>query len=237
MLNFSGCTLIEGLGRGRFSSAYLCHFETVTGIEKKVIKLFGNQEMGDNEISILKKCQKRRIDNVPIIHCRYRTDDLLALVVTPVGLPVLPVSQYYITPRMILDLLSVLEHVHDRLGYVHRDVKPDNIYLDSADPRKIILSDWSSACEAGATCLYHGTPLFGEENVFYHTPSFPLDLCSLVKTAFSLFKQTWPPPLSEWSEIQAYWKRVSGDFPGFAKAMKHADRGDYNKLRKKIVKM
>jgi serine/threonine protein kinase len=204
--------LERGLGVGRFSRVYLAQPENDPQ-NQIVLKYYENGEMGRRELNWLSRLVER--ENVPKVFASQNLDHhAFALMVTPVGKSVLPApNNVWITPKMIVTLCGVLSYAHEK-EIIHRDVKPDNIFL-AGDTNTIFLNDWSSAATCGRECDYHGTPLYGEKKVERHVPTKELDLCSLVKTAFSMMKQISPPPHRHWDDIQAYWGQVSRDFPQF----------------------
>jgi serine/threonine protein kinase len=121
--------------------------------------------------------------------------------------------------------------VHN-IGWIHRDIKPDNIYFDSGETSRIVLNDWSSAVRVGIECAFVGTLLFGDppnENGI-HIPTPQLDMRSLVRTAFCLSKQRLPWVKEDPFEILQYWERVGKDHPLFATAMDKATIADYDSL-------
>lgn len=154
---------------------------------------------------------------------------------TPLGVPVLPCPVgVIVTPAMLLALLQVVEQVH-RLGWIHRDIKPDNIYLDHRHTAIIVLNDWSSAARTGIECAYVGTPLFGDrphQRGRTHIPDARLDLRSLVKTALCMSKQFLPNVEDDDdAAIQQYWTRIQQQFPTFQRALALADAIQYEALR------
>ena len=90
--------------------------------------------------------------------------------------------------RITHDLISALVYAACQ-GYVHRDVRPDNIMLRRDDPTHAVLIDWGFAVEAGVPVLYSGTGVYGSQRVLQERAIFdgPLevyprdDACSLVK--------------------------------------------------------
>ena len=186
------------------------------------------------EKSILTELNGIHVENIPVYMDLYcSSGDFTALVVTPVGTPVLPCSIHnnLVSPRMIVALLHVIRKAHD-LGWIHRDIKPDNIYFDSFNPRRIILNDWSSAVKAGIECDYVGTIVFGDPpNILgKHVPTPILDLRSLARTAFCLSKQHRPLVDDDFDAVAQYWNEVKRDYSLFALAMDLADAGNYDAL-------
>lgn len=129
---------------------------------------------------------------------------------------------------MLIAMLKVLQEAHKQ-NINHRDVKPDNIYLNQSDNGNIVLSDWSSSVVKGLKCQYEGIPLYGgpPETDGTHTPSVALDLRSVVRTSFSLSKQRRPLVHNTETEAKQYWTKVANDYPPFQKAMEAAELEDY----------
>ncbi len=219
--------LLDGLGRGRFSSVFSCR--STQSNEVAVLKVFrGNiKDMANTERNVLTKLREGGVTNIPSFIELHFCDEFYALILTPLGIPVLPCPlSADVTPKMLLTLLKVVQMAHN-LKLIHRDIKPDNIYLVSTDTSRIVLNDWSSAAPANVECDYVGTRLFGDrpgpDNK--HTPDQRLDLRSLVKTAFCLSKQRMPPVEDNEEAVQQYWNGVKLQYPQFQRAMDFADAG------------
>lgn len=237
-----GWQIVDGLGKGRFSSVYSCRRRPSIIIssnveEKFVLKVFGGdtKHLAMAEKSILVELNDNNIANIPIsLDLFSGSESFHALILTPLGVPVLPCPiNNPVTPSMIVTLLQVIRSVHG-LGWIHRDVKPDNIYFDSRDMSRIVLSDWSSAAKAGIECDYVGTRLFGDppdipDRPNKHVPTPILDLRSLARTAFCLSKQRLPL-VDDHSNVGQYWGNVIRDCSLFAKAMDYAGAGNYDAL-------
>lgn len=230
VIDFPGYEIVNGLGIGKFSCAYCCRNEFTN--EYVVLKYFTSdyRDMGNQEFTYLQQFSTSGINNVPIVHNSLETIDSYMLVVTPVGIPVIP-SAYNFTPKMMIDLLEVLKQVHS-INIIHRDVKPDNIYFDSNNPNRIILNDWSSAANSGIACPYQGTPFFGEPKVEFHIPTIQLDLKCLMKTIFFISHQKNYPNIdfNDSVAITSYWDGLKNDYPQFSTAMNVAESGNYVEL-------
>jgi serine/threonine protein kinase len=163
-----------------------------TGGSEMAVKLFGKryEDMCRIEFVTLELFKSAGLQNVPSVEEHFTNGKFRALALLPIGIPVLPASDF-ITSTMLEQLLTVLEFAHQN-NIVHRDVKPENIFLDRTDHSKITLNDWSSAAKIGVNCPYQGTPLYGEKFCQSHIPSPELDLRCFVKTAFTLSKQRPP---------------------------------------------
>jgi len=227
--------LLDGLGRGRFSSVFSCR--STQSDEVVVLKVFrGNiMHMATTERNVLTSLSEGGVANIPSFKELHLFADFHALILTPLGIPVLPCPvSADVTPNMLVALLNVVQMAHN-LNWIHRDIKPDNIYLVRADTSRIVLNDWSSAVPANVECDYVGTRLFGDGPGANkkHTPDQRLDLRSLVKTAFCLSKQRMPTVEDNDGAVQQYWNRVKLQSPLFRKAMDLADAGtadSYDKL-------
>jgi serine/threonine protein kinase len=229
--------LLNGLGRGRFSSVYSCrHASNTNDIDDiAVLKVFRGDtaELADFERYVLTSLREGGLtDNIPSVIDLYTHPTFHGLILTPVGVPVLPCPiGADITPYMLVTLLRVVQQAH-MARWIHRDIKPDNIYLDRRNTAKIILNDWSSAAEVGVECNYVGTKLFGDKprTGNKHTPEPCLDLQSLVKTAYCLTKQRIPPVVDNDLDVQHYWDQVKDQSPLFSKAMEFARMVNYDAL-------
>ena len=90
--------------------------------------------------------------------------------------------------RITHDLISALVYAACQ-GFVHRDVRPDNIMLRRDDPTRAVLIDWGFVVEADAPVLYSGTGVYGSQRVLEKRANcdgpfavYPSDdACSLVK--------------------------------------------------------
>lgn len=237
-----GYSIINGLGTGRFSRVYEVKNSANNNQMRFVLKYYCGlfKEMGRHEESILKLLGTENINNVPKFQDFIEHVHSSALVVTPVGIPIILASQTYrITTEMVLDLLSVLQIAH-ALQIIHRDVKPENIFLNNSNPQHIILIDWGSAVRldnlVDGECIYQGTPLYGEECIHgvNQKPTKNLDLCCLVKTVFTIKQQKYPRCDLDRDGIQNYWNGVALDFPKFQTLLDVASTEDYSGLENSL---
>jgi hypothetical protein len=224
--------LLNGLGRGRFSAVFSCRSSQTN--EVAVLKVFrGNaMHMATAERTVLTSLSAGGVTNIPSYRELHLCEDFHALILTPLGVPVLPCPVHAdLTPIMLVLLLKVVQKAHN-LDWIHRDIKPDNIYLDHEDTSRIVLNDWSSAVHSNIECDYVGTRLFGDgpDANKKHIPEQCLDLRSLVKTAFCLSKQRIPTVEDNDAAVHQYWGRVKQQYPLFRKAMDLADTASYDEL-------
>jgi serine/threonine protein kinase len=233
-----GWSIINGLGTGRFSRVYEVKRNGNQDSSSFVLKFLTdeNREMGRHEARILRDLQQAEgeNENVPKVYNSIDNGRYYALVVSPVGIPIILASQSnIITSVMIVTLLDVLSFAHEKLYLIHRDVKPENIFLNKNNPNQIILSDWGSAAQEGLPCPYQGTPIYGprENRRQLQIPTKHLDLHCLVKTVYMIKQQRYPPSESEWPEIERYWSRVARMFPNFRSILNLADEGNSAGLR------
>lgn len=233
-----GYTILNGLGTGRFSRVY----EVLDSLVAKYFQL-SFHDKGRHEEEILKLLRNHNIPNIPRCHDLVVRPNYSALIVSPVGIPIIFASQNnLITSNMILKLLDVLEFVHN-LNIVHRDVKPENIFLSKNDHTEIILNDWGSAVRLDALengeCDYEGTPLYGEQcrDGIKQVPTKKLDLRCLVKTVFTIKQQKYPRLKKTWGEIEAYWVNVANTYPQFLNVLNCAENEGYAELRRIFQEM
>lgn len=220
----------EGLGRGRFVVAYRA--ERVVDKVQLVLKVYDRADelYFLREQDILKRLTAS--EHVPKFELEDRGGKYLITVVSPVGYNsmLLPPDKSF-TPAMAITLINVLQTVHE-LGYIHRDVKPDNIYFREGDLEHIILSDWSSSAERDVRCPFEGTILFASQPDpdGHHFPTRQVDLYSLVKSVFCLVRQQ-QPALNDWQTVEDYWCKVEDNFPSFRRALALAKEANYDGLK------
>eukprot|EP00597_Dinobryon_sp_UTEXLB2267_P004319 CAMPEP_0170072714 /NCGR_PEP_ID=MMETSP0019_2-20121128/10299_1 /TAXON_ID=98059 /ORGANISM="Dinobryon sp., Strain UTEXLB2267" /LENGTH=488 /DNA_ID=CAMNT_0010281855 /DNA_START=287 /DNA_END=1753 /DNA_ORIENTATION=- len=225
--------LVNSLGKGRISTVFSCR-STNSDKDICVIKIFrgDTKHLAMTEQSILTELNDINVENIPVFRELHVSVDFNALILTPLGTSVLPCTVHpYVSPGMIVTLLQVIRAVH-KFGWIHRDIKPDNIFFDKIEGSRIVLNDWSSAVKVGSEYNFVGTLLFGDPPDMHgkHTPTTKLDLRSLVRTAFCLSKQRLPVVEDNVVAIQQYWEKVRIDHAPFAVAMNLADSSDYDAL-------
>eukprot|EP00980_Cylindrotheca_fusiformis_P020479 scaffold7532_cov115-Cylindrotheca_fusiformis.AAC.1 len=75
--------------------------------------------------------------------------------------------------NLILGVFRALEHAHEK-GYVHLDIKPDNVIVDSMSG-KVMVSDWGLASKLGEEIPYCGCLPYSHDSWFLErTASSPL---------------------------------------------------------------
>lgn len=141
-----------------------------------------------------------------------------ALLATPVGRPVWPVKDgVHARVPDYLKLLAVLQHAHGR-GICHRDVKPQNIFID--DEGNVIFSDWGSAAMTGELTTWAGTKYFYTPQD-EHWPSPAEDLVAYVLTIFVLDTGVAPSEARRCVACSAFWQE----------ALRLANQCNYDALR------
>ena len=148
---------------------------------------------------------------------------VLALCITPecvrLAMPLMAEGR----KRIAHDLISALFYAACQ-GYVHRDVRPDNIMLCKDDPTHAVLIDWGFVVKAGVAVRYSGTGVYASQRVLNERVksadmdevSFAVypcdDACSLVKvlamqTLAEVYLNAVPskkPPQEQFD----FWKRL-----------------------------
>lgn len=117
---------------------------------------------------------------------------------------------------MRLDLLDALRVAHT-YGWIHRDFKPNNVFVDQMNLSRIVINDWRSAARTDEACPFAGTVLLFADrpNAYnYHVPTAALDLRCLVRTMFCVTKQRLPwVEKVDWETLEAFWTEVEQSFP------------------------
>jgi len=185
------------------------------------------RQMAIRERAVLEILRVANTLNIPTCLDLVDAPTHCALILTPIGVPVMPYPS--LNPAMLLTLLETVRSAH-AAGWVHRDIKPDNILLDEINVSSIILNDWSSAAALNVECAYVGTRLFGDRPSETHVPTRQLDLRSLVRTAFCLSKQHLPPLEDNDVAVREYWDRTVQAYPLVGRAMAAANAANYENL-------
>lgn len=105
--------------------------------------------------------------------------------------------------NMVLELLESISILHSK-GYIHRDLKPDNIHINVKHIKALYRTEWASEdiipiMKIGDLGLvtnaknvegYGGTPAFGPKEQFnpysLHVQSYKSDLCAIGRTLYYL---------------------------------------------------
>ena len=216
------------LGSGLSSSVYVGQAENAPA-EDRVIKIFKHFEDYEREarsLTILR--QEQSAIKIPVIYDRM--DDLLVLVVGPVGLSVRPVpGGRPVCGRQLADLVEPLEIAH-RCHIAHRDVKPQNIFIRS-DDSSIFLNDWGSSCDLNSQQRFVGTYGYCDPHISGHAQvcSAEADLRGLVRSAYAMYTGLSPPHDCE--AAVGFWSEVLKDGTIWRRAMDCADHLLYDELR------
>lgn len=133
---------------------------------------------------------------------------------------------------MRIDLIRTVRAAHE-MGWIHRDIKPDNIYVDHERRHRIVLNDWNCAARVGVWCSFAGTLWFSDRphDGEYHAPSTAMDFRALVRTLFCVSKKQLPWVVdNSWEAMQMFWGSIESAYPSFARAIQLASISDYGGL-------
>jgi serine/threonine protein kinase len=228
-LSVQGVSILEYLGRGGSCVALKGKLDSGE-TDDVVVKVFDDAEAMNNEKRTLNTLSG--IENIST--CLGVFDVLVdgkpsiktALVCSPVGDVVLPIKSGRSTKGSHLsDLVTILKQAHEK-GIVHRDVKPENVFLVNDT---VLLNDWGISCSISdefipwkGTVAYCDPPTHDDSR---HCPTPSTDLRSLVRCAYAMtFLETEVPQnIDFWTcrLASGLWKR----------GMDAADALNYDALR------
>lgn len=232
------------LGEGSSAVVYDATFKRGSSddTERALVKIFDDSrlESREREAVALATLATGNVKNVP--RCvgkglgvsKYPNQDQTqsALVVQPVASPVLPVANgKLVRGKHLFQLIGVLEQAH-LIDLQHRDVKPDNIYLDDEDD--IILNDWGSSTRLSSSSSWDGvTPGFCDPPDFDGDGKVR-DLRSAVRTAWCFVRNQFP----DTTDGQSFWDFFeSGDENFWQEAWKLANETKYTELAALLSKI
>ena len=247
MPEIPGVELTSALGRGGAASAYKGRSDE----NDVVVKVYAADMEGSLQAESSALELLLGIDNVPQL---VRVADLTsalpgtlgrAVVATPVGIPVLPVpSGVPVNGDHLCQLVVALKNAHER-GLVHRDLKPQNVYLYND---KIILNDWSSSASlhikaatdgaANGRETWEGTLGFSvhfSEKKFAKLSLNARDLVSLVRCSYSLLFKELPPVDAKLAET--FWEQRFREGTHWSVAVELAEKEDYEQLGRSLRMM
>jgi hypothetical protein len=241
-LSVEGVSNLEYLGRGGSCVAFKGELDSGSGKasassgDAVVVKVFNDAEAMTNEQRMLDMLSRpSQIKNVPKclgvfpVLVDGQASTKTAMVCSPVGDAVLPITKGKPTRGCHLsDLVTILEEAHAR-GIVHRDIKPGNIFLVDGT---VLLSDWGISCRNSdelirwrGTVAYCDPPTRDAYAGGMHYPKPAADLRSLVRCAYAMmFQETdFPRDMDYWTDRLAsgLWKAC----------MDAAERLEYDTLR------
>jgi hypothetical protein len=207
-LSIPGVSNLQYLGKGGSCTAFKGLRDE--GAEPVVVKIFDQtkQTTMRRERDTLLALEQGAISNVPLCWGVYdvlvgdTASDMKALVCYPVGNPVLPVKGGLpIRGKHLSELVRILQKAHD-MGIVHRDIKPDNIFVLADD--SILLNDWGISCPSSDTemVIWEGTRAYCDppDDGHKHMPTPAKDLQALVRCGYSMMFQETNLPLD-----MTYW--------------------------------
>lgn len=215
-------TLVKEIGRGSFSTVWKA---TTNNEETSAIKIIPTFEMADK----LKECLKREIailfkvrhPNIVELKDSIETDDTVYIIMELCSGGML--TDWNKTYRSFGEKLAVLKqiveglhHLHS-IGFVHRDIKPQNILLDPSGCVKI--ADFGFACEFVQGSMMDtlcGSPMYMAPEILLQKPyDNKVDVWSIGILSYELL--TGRPPFTGINcqdllkNIQCRWQSLPYD--------------------------
>jgi hypothetical protein len=179
------------LGSGGFADVYSATGPGDGG-EKVILKVFkaGSGDSFDKELAVMEKLSKLRVPGTVSLLGAYRSADAEAggrhaLLLRPVGRRLRPASLCREHVEGFVDTLQVLHEA----GYVHRDIKPDNL-LDSEGAGLVI--DHGLTVRAGLREGFAGTSCFASDRVLRALRELQAGQSGLAATARWAEMSFWP---------------------------------------------
>lgn len=218
-LSVPGFRIERYLGRGGSCLALEaeCESDDCAG-DKVVVKLFDAEKQDALRVEQDSLVALAQADIFHVPQCRGHYEVLidgvvskkLALVCYPVGSPVWPVKNGLpVRGSHLADLVTILQHAHS-INIVHRDVKPENIFLVNGG--EILLNDWGISCafSPAVSVPWKGTRAYSDppDDGAMHFPSASKDLRSLVRCAYSMlfYEPEQPQDMEYWSgRLEGVW--------------------------------
>jgi serine/threonine protein kinase len=226
-------TLCDILGHGRFASVYRAKRHNTS--EEVVLKVYNAVDgaVCDQEYNTLQSLEKAEVSNVPVVIERWMNSgsgEERMLAVSPIGRNILPiVGGQRTNGSHWAVLVDVLQGAHSA-GIAHRDVKPDNIFLD--DNNSVLLNDWGSSCKINVEVLFVGTPAYCDklpDTNNRHTPSASSDLKCLVRSVYSMLTMQVPP--EDLDDISPFWATCFREGTVWQNAIELANDTNYDVLK------
>ncbi|RIA92381.1 hypothetical protein C1645_820810 [Glomus cerebriforme] len=229
-----GIRLKGYLGKGASSTVYEIDWENISS----AIKIFKSGYNSHDEVLALRFLNGQHFQNVPI----YVAHDDNSVIIRPVCEQI--GNQFQVSYAQ--QLLRLLKRIHSYRIY-HRDVRPENILLDTSN-NMLILADWGSSIRYlnNGTVDYVGIITFSSPDILNndfdsYIPKASDDLHSFIRTIYILRNPSKMPTIPDGSLalkakiIREYWNDdvdVKLDGPFWMEMINAATNEDYDVLEK-----
>lgn len=223
------CTLLNLIGEGATSHVYCAVLDGKRG----AIKMLRNEyvEFASIESALLQTLELARVPGVP--KCEIIAPNALFFdkILAPIQ---------YCSSDLVAQLLACLKQVH-KAGVVHRDVRPDNVMMDSTSTA--VLNDWGCSSEIGKLVPFQGTCRYASEEVLvaamHSAPRAPQpkdDLHALVRTVLALNDPSIRTSLlningNDFATVIKYWNTWKVNYPYYVFLFDLAENLNYDELR------
>ena len=205
------------LGKGGFSTVYAgVYSQRHVAVKVLAIRNPGELSLFEAELGILLNAQLRHPHLLPLIaFCRERPA-LVMPQLKPMNRERLPRLPGSIRMKIAMDVAAGLAHLHDA-GFVHNDMKPDNVLLEFDDQRRLIralVGDLGCVKSMRVPVVPFGTILFMDPGL--NTSGPPVlpkpadDVYSFGLTIVCIFTNAFP---ESQDHLRQMWASVDSGFP------------------------
>lgn len=205
------------LGKGGFSTVFAGVYENrPVAVKVLAIRNAGEHALFQAELGILLNSNLRHPHLLPLIAYCHERPALVMPQLKPLNRERLPRLPGSIRMKVAMDVANGLAHLHDA-GFVHNDMKPDNVLLEFDENRRLIralVGDLGCVKSVQIPVVPFGTILFMDPGLNTSgPPQFPKpadDVYSFGLTIVCIFTNAFP---ESQEHLRQMWAAVDSGFP------------------------